>query len=203
VPRGFPLLLGLVIAAGVAVLACGTEGFRVVTSEGARRLAVERAPRPVPNVALIDQNGARLSLGDYRGKPLLVTFIFTTCPTLCGAVGDAFQRVLALPRQRDAVAAPELLSISFDLARDGPRELNAYAARHGAAVPRWRVAVPVAASGLQALIKAFGVVAIADGLGGFTHNAAIYLVDRHARLARILDPDAPAGVIERAVQSAS
>jgi protein SCO1/2 len=34
-----------------------------------------------------------------------------------------------------------------------------------------------------------------DGAGGFVHNAAIYLVDPHGRLARIYEPDAAEGAI--------
>ena len=42
---------------------------------------------------------------------------------------------------------------------------------------------------LKRLLAVFGIVVIQDESGGFTHNAAIHLVDRNGRLARIYDQD--------------
>ena len=81
--RGFPVLLGLVLTIGMAALAFETNGFRVVTSAGARQLAVERQPLALQDVRLRDQNDSIFSLSDYRGRPLLVDFIYARCPTLC------------------------------------------------------------------------------------------------------------------------
>jgi protein SCO1/2 len=195
--RGFIPLVALIIVAGLAALDWGTDGFRVLTSEGARRLDIERAPRPVPDVALVDQSGAGFSLRDYRGKLLLVEFIYTSCPTICGVLGDDFRRILDTLGRDHASQDVALLSISFDPAHDGPAELRLYGERFGAAAPRWRIAVPRTAAGLTALLKSFGVVVIPDQFGGFVHNAAIYLVDRRGRLVRILDAEAPASVVER------
>jgi peroxiredoxin len=47
-------------------------------------------------VRLRDQNGSIFSLGDYRGRPLLVDFIYTRCPTLCSERGDDFRRMMKL-----------------------------------------------------------------------------------------------------------
>jgi protein SCO1/2 len=201
VTRGFLPLLGFVIATGLAVLGWETDGFRVATTEGARRLAVERNPPAVPDVALIDQDGIRFSPAAYRGRVLLVDFIYTDCASICGLLGNDFARAQDL-LQRDGgnAATVDLLSISFDPAHDTPPALRAYGARFGAAVPRWRIAVPATAAGLRALLQAFGVVVIPDAFGGFTHNDALYVVDRHGRLVRILDRSEPASLVAQAVQ---
>lgn len=184
----FILLMGCVVAAGVAALSVQTDGFRVVTSEGARRLEVARAPRVVSPVSLIDQDGAAFSLADYRGRLLLVEFVYTSCPTICGLLGDTFGRLQDLLRGQPAAGKLSLLSISFDATRDGPAELKRYGDRFGARAPRWRIAVPPAVE-LPKLLKSFGVVVIPDGMGGFVHNAAISIVDAKGRLVRVLDPD--------------
>jgi protein SCO1 len=204
--RGFLPLLGLVVGVRLAARSSATHGFRVVTTEGARRLAVENHSPTIPDVALIDQNGTRFSLDAYRGRVLLVDFIYTDCPTICGVLGSNLAEVMdLLSRDGGVLQHVSLLSISFDPARDGPRELSACGARFGATAPHWRVAVPATAEGLRALLKTFGEVIIPDQFGGFTftRNDSVYLVDRQGRLVRILDPDAPATLLAEAARSGS
>lgn len=188
---GFFPLLGMVLTAGIAAFAWETEGFHVVTSEGARQLAVERAPIPVPQVRLVDQDGASFSLADYRGKVVLVEFIYTRCPVLCGVLGDDFRRILDLLSKASPARKVDLLSISFDRENDDRDSLQRYGERYGAVAPRWRVATAADATGLTQLLDTFGVVVIPDGMGGFVHNSAVYVVDARGRLARILDADLP------------
>jgi protein SCO1 len=185
--RGFALFIGLVLLAGVGALAWATEGFRVITSEGARELAVARHPLPVPDVQLVDQEGHAFSFADYRGQTVLVDFIYTHCPKLCGVLGDDFRHVLARGDAQNGRVA--LLSISFDPA-DDREALALYADRFGARPPRWRIAKADGASGLAMLLQTFGVTVTPDGIGGFVHDGTIYLVDESGRLARFFDPNA-------------
>lgn len=199
--RSFPVLLALVLLTGIAALDRETDGFRVVTSAGARQLAVERTPLPLPDATLIDQDGKSFALGDYKGRPLLVDFIYTRCPTICGVLGDDFAHALALADGTQAKPPVDLLSISFDPS-DDRAALQLYAARFGAKAPRWRIAAPADAQARAALLRSFGVVAIPDGMGGFIHNDAVYVVDGRGRLARILDPGARAQLVTAALQVA-
>lgn len=176
---------------GAGVLAWGTDGFNAFTDEGARRYAVSRNPRPVPDALLQDQLGRRFGLQELRGRLVAVEFIYVNCPTVCAALGQAFRRVRdALPAERlgrDVL----LLSVSFDQRRDVPARLADYAQLHGADGETWRIVRVEDAVQLEALLKTFGIVVIPDGFGGFEHNAALYLVDRAGRLVRIDDYDRP------------
>ena len=185
-------LLGGVLALfyGAALLGFGTDGFRAFTSEAARRLAVAETPRPLPGTALEDAAGRTFTVGDYAGGLVLVAFIYTGCPDICTTVGDSFaqlQRALPASLRGRAVS---LVSISFD-PRDRPADLAAYARRYDARDDTWRMARVIDDRARRNLLEAFGVVAIPDGVGGFVHNAAIHLVDRQGRLARIVDYDRP------------
>ena len=186
------LLAGLTIAIlGIGTLAWGTDGFNAFTDEGARRYAIHNAPRPVPAALLQDQHGRRFTLEELRGRLVAVEFIYVNCPTVCAALGQAFRRVRdALPAERlgDDVV---LLSISFDPQRDTPGRLADYAQRHGADGAAWRVVRVEDEAELRRLLRSFGIVVIPDGFGGFEHNAALHLVDREGRLARIEDFDRP------------
>ena len=83
----------------------------------------------VPDFKLINQNGKRISLHQYRGQTLLLTLIYTRCPfpDFCPRVSHEFA---AIDRQVRADPArygkTHLLSISFDPAHDTPKVLRAY-----------------------------------------------------------------------------
>jgi cytochrome oxidase Cu insertion factor (SCO1/SenC/PrrC family) len=84
-----------------------------------------------------------------------------------------------------------LLSISFDPLRDDARALRGYATQHHSDPTRWIVAAPKIASDLHRLERETGTVVIDDGLGGYTHNAAIHVVVADGRLVRIFDFNQP------------
>jgi protein SCO1 len=198
--RGFLVLLALVLSTGIAALAFETDGFRVVTSAGARQLSVERAPQMMPDARLVDQDGSPFTLSAYRGRAVLVDFIYTRCPTICGVLGDDFANVLQLMKARRLSTPIDLLSISFDPRNDGREALRLYGERFGAKAPRWRVAKPIDEHELAGLLQSFGVVVIPDGTGGFIHNDAVYVIDARGRLARILDPDGAAPLVDAAFE---
>lgn len=200
--RGFLPLLAITIASGTAAIAWETDGFRVATSAGARELAIERQPHSLPKVRLLDQDGAAFSLADYAGRPLLVDFIYTRCPTLCSELGDAFHRLRG-NGDNTPDGSIDLLSISFDLSNDDREALRLYGERYAASPPRWRIAAPADRPGLDAILQAFGVVVIPDGRGGFIHNGSIFLVDARGRLARSFDADAPPQVLAAALRAAT
>jgi protein SCO1/2 len=189
----------LLLAGGVA-LAAATDGFQAFTTETARRVAVRRQPADLPAVTLENQSGARFTFADLRGEWLLVDFIYTRCPTFCTVLGGDFaqlERQLAGPIAQGKV---QLLSISFDPAHDAPADLAAYLSRSRGGGPGWQAARPVTGIGLRRLTAAFGITIIPDHRGGYTHNAAIHLVDPEGRMVDIFDlghPERIRGTIVR------
>jgi len=111
--RGVAAVIAVVLG-GLTTLWWGTDGLTAITAESARRLDVERHPRLLPVVALEDHNGAAASFADFSGKVILLDFVYTRCPTLCVALGTAFQQA----RERIAGSPLEgrvvLLTVSFD-----------------------------------------------------------------------------------------
>lgn len=181
----------LVLAAGLSVLAAATDGFRAFTSETARRIDVREHPRVLPQVPLQTAGRTTIDFADLRGRWLLVDFIYTRCTTYCSVQGSEFARLqdrLATPIATGKVV---LLSISFDPEHDGPEQLAAYQQRSGSRGVGWIAARPTSPAARDALMQAFGVTVIDDGLGGYEHNAAIGVVDPAGRLVAIMDWDAP------------
>jgi len=85
--------------------------------------------KPVPDFQLTDQDGKRISLKDFRGKALAITFIYARCPLpdycirMSTNFSDAANKINKDPAARDKFA---LLSISFDPENDTPAKLKSY-----------------------------------------------------------------------------
>ena len=187
----FATLAAVVIC--TAVLWSGTDGFSAFTTEQARRVAVAEHPAALPATHFEDQDGRMFELDAYQGTPVLVEFVYVRCRSLCAAMGAGFSGLQqGLARDDGDV---RLLSVSFDPERDTRDALADYARRYHADSARWRIARVADRVELARLLQAIGVVAIPDGRGEFQHNAAIHVVDREGRLARILDIDTSADAI--------
>lgn len=170
-----------------AALWQGTSHLKAFTTEGARRLSVVEQPRPLPAVRLIDMRGREMSLADEVGRAVVVEFIYTTCPTICSALGESFSKLRDRVRAAGLSDQVRLMSISFDLVRDGPEALRSYAQLHGADGHLWITARPDNEQALRALLRAFGVTVIPDGSGGFVHNGALHVIGRQGKLIAIFD----------------
>jgi protein SCO1/2 len=130
----------------------GTDGLRAFTTEGARRLSVIEQPRSVPAVRLIDTQGRKLTLADEIGRTVVVEFIYTTCPTICVALGESFAKLRDQIPTAGLANEVRLISISFDL-RDNPEALRDYAQVHGADGRLWITARPENEEALSALLQ--------------------------------------------------
>ena len=188
-----------ICVAGGALLWRGTDGFRALTSEEARRRAIAASPRAVPVVELEDQDGRPFTLAHYRGQPVVVDFIYTGCGSVCPLLSDGFRRLYRAPVAAGDDARPlQLVSITFD-SLDTPARIRGYASHYEADGDSWRFARVRNAHDLEVLLGTFGITVISDGRGGFQHNAAIHVVDERGRLTRVLDLGASPDDVVRAV----
>ncbi len=93
-------------------------------------------PQPgdaVPNFRLLNQSGKEIRLAQFKGKVLLVTFIYTRCPVadFCPRMSENFAEIdKALATDRAVYGRTHLLSVSFDPAYDTPSVLRSYGGAH-------------------------------------------------------------------------
>ncbi|HEY0759432.1 MAG TPA: SCO family protein [Acidisarcina sp.] len=84
---------------------------------------------PVPDFKLLNQSGRQIHLSQFRGKVLLITFIYTRCPLpeYCSRMSRNFAEIdKALEKDPALYARSHLLSISFDPDYDTPPVLRSY-----------------------------------------------------------------------------
>src|SRR5690606_4004525 len=110
----------LILLFGFCLFYYGTDGFRAFTAESARVYQLlEDQPR-FPVVELEDSEGRTYPISDFQGKYMLVTFFYSSCPSVCieleRNMSLVYDRIPKAYFDQDIV----FLSISFDPDRDDP-----------------------------------------------------------------------------------
>jgi len=108
----------LLIAAMLATSLLVVTGWRLGSSaEGAHDSAA--AASSLTDTRLVDQNGKTVSLAALKGKPLVVDFIYTSCPGPC-LMETAKLTNVAARLGADLGRKVEIVSITVDPEHDGP-----------------------------------------------------------------------------------
>jgi len=155
---------------------------RVLDAEVAVRTSEAAVGRLVGEHTLLDRDGKAVRLSSYRGKPLLVSFVYTGCFQVCPAGTRALlQAVRALDR-RFGTGQYNIVSIGFNQPADSPAAMKAFAAQNGIDFPHWSFLSPPA-SDVAALTRDFGFSFQATP-AGFDHVLQVTLVDAEGRIVR-------------------
>lgn len=152
---------------------------------------VPSAGDAVPDFALRDQDGQAIHLAQFRGKELLITFIYTRCPVpnFCPRVTRNFA---AIERQLAADSTllehTQLLSVSFDPEHDTPQRLRAYGAQYigidgKSAFAHWDFAVPQKPV-LSEMARYFDVGITSGPEDTISHTLSTTLIGRNGKVVR-------------------
>jgi protein SCO1/2 len=151
-----------------------------------------RHATPAYDFALTDQHGAAVSLGAFRGRPVVVTFVFAHCQSLCPMLVQQLKR-----------AAPdaEVLLVTLDPWRDTPGALPTLA-RRWELPARFHVLSARRVDDVLRVIRAWEVPFERDlRTGDISHPGLLYVVDPAGHLAYTLN-NPPAEWIREAVHRA-
>jgi len=143
----------------------------------------------VPDFSFTNQSGKRISLQQYRGKVLLVTFVYTRCPfpDFCPRMSSNFAQIYQQLAANPALAGAHLLTISFDPEHDMPGVLRAYgfsvAHTHDPALfNRWEFAV-LRAADLPKIADFFALTVKPEG-GLITHNLSTTVIGSDGKVVK-------------------
>jgi protein SCO1 len=130
---------------------------------------------PAPEFTLTSQDGTPVSLVDFRGKVVAVTFIYTlctdTCPVLTPMMSFVQDRL-----GRDFGAKIAFISITVDPERDTPQVLKEYAQAFGADLGGWAF-VTGAPETIREVTRRYGVFAAKTADGDVDHSFLTSIVD--------------------------
>ncbi|MGH2468750.1 MAG: SCO family protein [Chloroflexota bacterium] len=138
---------------------------------------------PATPFMLTDQNGQRVSLSQFRGEPVVLTFLYTSCPDVCPLIADKLHQTYNLLGGRASHVG--ILAITTDPAHDDRAAAVRFSQEHGM-TGRWHFLLGSPAQ-LAPLWKDYyiGVSPIASdapsGSGSVMHSDAVYVIDRSGR----------------------
>jgi protein SCO1/2 len=150
---------------------------------------VPTAGDAVPDFKLLNENGRTIHLGQFKGRVLLLTFIYTRCPLadFCVRMSRNFAEIdKALAADPALYKETHLLSISFDPKYDTPAVLKSYGGAYTGLYTKekfehWDFAVPPA-SELDAVTQFFNV-GIQPIDGSLTHSLSTVLIGKDGKVA--------------------
>lgn len=145
--------------------------------------AGERAVgRTVGDYRLTDTTGAVLSLRDYRGKPLVISLVYSACSSVCP---PTTQHVIDAVNEAGRMFGPDrfaVLTVGFDARNDTVARMAQFASQQGIKSTNWRVASGDAAT-IAALLNDLGFSYRAVA-GGFDHPAQTTILDPDGKVYR-------------------
>jgi protein SCO1/2 len=152
---------------------------------------VPAAGDAVPDFHLVNQSGHQISFRQFRGKALLVTFIYTRCPLsdYCPRMSRNFAAIdKSLQADPAMYKKTHLLSISFDPAYDSPTVLRSYGEAYTGNYTKekfghWDFAAPSKAD-LPKLLQFFDVGATPGENHTITHSLSTLVITPDGTIAQ-------------------
>ena len=146
--------------------------------------------RTVGDYTLTDREGRPVRLASLRGKPLLVSFIYTGCFEVCPTTTRSLNDTVRALQGRFGINQFNVISVGFNQPADSPQAMKAFAAQHRISQPNWDFLSPPPAV-VGPLTRDFGFV-YKSTPAGFDHVLQVSLVDGEGRIVRQVYGDRPA-----------
>ncbi|HVZ83832.1 MAG TPA: SCO family protein [Terracidiphilus sp.] len=160
-----------------------------------RPTSIYHVPAPgdaVPDFALRNENNREIHLQQFRGKELLITFIYTRCPlpNFCPLVTHNFATIdKQLAADPGLYAKTHLLSVSFDPEHDTPDRLRAYGEQYmmsndtARVFAHWDFAAP-AKPMVMKMAKYFDVGLTVSSDGSISHTLSTTLIGPNGKVIK-------------------
>lgn len=161
----------------------------------------------LPDYRFTNQLGRTVSLAEFRGNALAITFIFTRCPfpTYCPLMSNNFKAAHDALRQNPGGPTNwHLLEITIDPEFDTPERLKNYGAMYKADPARWSF-VTGALIDVTAISEQFGLQFTREPGGSISHNLRTVVIDASGRVQKIIAENkwTPEELVEEIIKAAA
>ncbi len=136
---GFVMFSSLMLAS-VAFLspADAAADFSDYTPEQALSYSQDALGRSVPNFSFIDSHGKTVTIADFRGKPLVVSFVYSSCSDTCPVITQTLADATVSARDALDDDSFNVVSIGFDSTVDNPDRMRYFANQQDIDFTGWK-----------------------------------------------------------------
>jgi protein SCO1/2 len=146
------------------------------TSNNSGLQGTDLGDTPAPNFQLTDQLGKPISLAQFKGKPVVLTFLYTHCPDVCPLTAERLHTtMLKLGSQAQNVG---VLAVSTDPKRDTADEALKFSRAHNMQ-DYWHFLIGKEQT-LSPIWTAYSIAA-QQRLQEVNHTMALYVIDKQGR----------------------
>jgi protein SCO1/2 len=179
--RTLPALLGLLLAAAIPAAAQAHSLQDVEEQIREQEKYFEPKPgRPAPEFTLQDADGRSVSLADFKGKVVVLHFIYASCTDECPLHADLIARIQEMVNETPMRNQVEFVTITTDPVRDTPRVMEGYGRGHNLDPVNWifLTSGPDRPGETRDLVKRFGHQFKEIEGGVEIHGVVTHVIDR-------------------------
>lgn len=174
------LLVALLALFHHPVVAQSETGAATLDRTKAIQISQQAIGRQPADATLLDQRGRPVRLSDYRGKPLLVSFIYTGCFQVCPTTTRALHEAVQNLGNTIGFDKFNVVSIGFNQPFDTPEAMRTFAIQNGVTSSNWELLSPHR-DVIGPLARDFGFSYVANA-AGFDHVLAVTVLDGQGRI---------------------
>ncbi len=173
-------LTGLLVSAAVVSSAMAHSLKDVEDMLGDGEFYLQIVNRAAPDFTLQDTTGRPVRLADFRGKVVVLYFIYASCPDICPLHSD---RIAALQQQINSTPMRDIvqfITITTDPARDTPEVLKDYGPSHALDPINWLFLTsgPDKPAATRELAEAYGLKFTPHEGGYQMHGVVTHVIDK-------------------------
>lgn len=174
--------LCLLACAGLAAPLAAQHAADGYSEDAAVATSQSAIGKPLGDHVLTDSQGQVVRLSDYRGRPLLISMIFTSCHHVCPAITQHLDFAVKAGREALGADSFQVITVGFDTPVDTPEAMRQFARRQGVEDPNWAF-LSGSAETMAALVDNVGFVHFPSPRG-FDHINQVTVVDRDGVIYR-------------------
>lgn len=176
------LLVAVMMLMLTSAPAASQSGTVAPRAEDALRISQAAIGRDVGDYVFTTPNNRPLRLADYRGKPVILNLVYTSCADICPTVSENLARAVAVAQSALGPDSFHVVTIGFDTRNDTPQRMQAFARRHGLKLRNWDF-LSADLEAIDGLSRDVGFL-FWSGPQGFDHLAQTTVIDPEGTVYR-------------------
>ena len=152
-----------------------TDQSRKLDAKSAVELSQNALGRKLAGYKLTDSNGKQISTKDFRGKPLVISIVYTACHTVCPVMTQHLYEAVREAQEVIGADRFNVLTLGFDATNDTPKRMKQFAIDNDIQLPNWHF-TSADKQTILAMLRNLGF-SYASVAGGFDHVAQTTIVD--------------------------